>query len=205
MTGYLPPLRQLLRHAFPHLLEGTLAPVGLFYAGYVTFGLPAGLAAALLWAYAATLWRVVRRREVSGLLVLSVVAVTARTVIAALADSAFVYFLQPTLGTFVAGGVFAASALSGRPLTERLAADLIQLPALVAGHPAVRRLHIRLSLLWGLVFAINGGAALGLLISQSLGTFLVAKAMVNLGVVAAAVAVSTVAFRRCVRTHVATA
>lgn len=202
----LPPLRGLARHALPRLIEGTLAPIAIFYVAYLVLGLWGGLVAGLAWGYGALGWRLARGLPVSGLLVLSTLALTVRTAIALATSSVFVYFLQPTLGTFATAVAFLASVLIGRPLTERLSADLVVLPEEVTAHPAVRRLHRRLTVLWALVFVVNGAIALWFLTSASVGTFLVGKTLSSGAAMLGAVGVSVVWFRRCIRDHqVATA
>lgn len=201
MPFRLPSFSAMARHAFPHVLEGSVIPIALFYAGYVLYGLWGGLAASLIWSYGAVGFRMLRRMPVGGLLILSLLALTVRAGLSLATDSVFLYFLQPTLGTLATAAAFGLSALFGKPLTYRLSADLVKLPAHVQEHPAIRRLHVRLSLLWALTFAVNGGTALWLLASQSVGAFLILKSAANLAVFVGAVALSTYLFLRCVRRH----
>jgi uncharacterized membrane protein len=114
--------------------------------------------------------------------------------------SAFLYFLQPTLGTGLVAGVFIGSTLLGRPLAMRLAADFMPLPEALLAHDGVRRFFLRISLLWAGVFLANAGISLWLLVSQSLATFLWTRTVASLVLTAVAVAISTLAFRRCVTT-----
>lgn len=197
----LPSFRHLARHALPNVIEGTLAPIAIFYLFYVTTGLWGGLIASLAWSYGGIVRRVARRQSIPGLVILAAVALTVRTAIALATGSAFIYFLQPMLGTFATGGVFLASALFGRPLTERLSHDIVELPEAIRDHPAMRRLHRTLSVLWATVFAVNGVVGLWLLVSQSVGTFLVAKSALNAALVAAGVVVSVCLFKRRIRFH----
>jgi hypothetical protein len=88
-----PRLAKLARHAMPHLLETTLIPLGLFYGGLHLFGLWAALLAALIWSYTSLLRRLVTRRRVPGMLMLGIVGLTARTALALVTGSAFLYFL----------------------------------------------------------------------------------------------------------------
>lgn len=199
MHATLPPALPLLRRALPRLLEGTIAPVACFYAGYALWGLVGGLTASLVWAYGAVAVRLLRGQPVTGLLALSLVVLTARCLVSFGTGSVFLYFLQPTLGTFLTAGVFLVSAASRRPLTERLSSDLVDLPHHLTSHPGMARLHISLSALWGTTFAISGGLGLWLLMSQSVGAFLVLRFAVSGGLVVVAIALSTVMFLRFVR------
>jgi hypothetical protein len=201
MSFSLPPFLPMVRRALPRLLEGTIAPVVLFYLGFLVGDLLGGLVASLAWAYGAVAVRLLRGQRVTGLLALSLVALTGRSLAALGTGSVFFYFLQPTLGTFLTAGVFLVSAATKRPLTRRLSADLVDLPDHITAHPGMDRLHVSLSVLWGVTFAVSGGLALWLLVSQSLGTFLMVKFAASGGLMAVAVAASTMMFFRFVRSQ----
>lgn len=193
----MPRLAVLARHATPHLLESTLIPLGLFYGGLELFGLWAALLAAMVWSYTSLLRRLVTRRRVSGMLVLGIVGLTARTALALVTGSVFLYFLQPTLGTGLVAIVFAGSVLLGRPLALRLAADFLPLPEALLARQRVRRFFLRVSLLWAAAFLANAGISLWLLVSQSLATFLWSRTAASVVLTGLAVAVSVRWFRRC--------
>lgn len=194
----LPGFRVLVRHALPHIAEGGVIPLGLFYVGLTTVGLWAALVAALAWSYSALLFRLVTRRHVSGLLWLGAAALTARTAISFATDSTFVYFLQPTLGTAAIAFAFLASVRMGRPLAQRLAMDFLPLPEWLLASPAVRRFFLRVSLLWALVNLASAGITLWLLVSQSIGVFLIGKTVTSWALTGAAVVLSMVSFRRVI-------
>jgi hypothetical protein len=197
-TFAIPRITALARHATPHVLEATLIPLALFYGGLQLLGLWGALLAALLWSYTSLLRRLVTRRRVPGMLVLGIIGLTARTGLALATGSAFLYFLQPTLGTGLVASMFIGSTLLGRPLAMRLAADFLPLPEALLAHDGVRRFFLRISLLWAGVFLANAGISLWLLVSQSLTTFLWTRTVASLVLTGAAVVVSTMAFRRCV-------
>ena len=192
-------LIRLARHALPHVLEGSVLPVALFYGGLKLLGLHGALGAALAWAYAALGWRLARRQRVPGLLLLSVAGLTARTAVALATGSVLVYFLQPALGTVLAALAFLISVPLRRPLAQRLATDFLPLPERLLTHPLVHRFFLRISLLWALVLLANAGVGLWLLVSQPLATFLWARTSASLALTALGVALSTASFTRCLR------
>ncbi len=194
-----PRLTALARYAAPHLLEATVIPLALFYGGLQLLGLWAALLAALVWSYTSLLRRLVTRRRVPGMLMLGIVGLTARTALALATGSAFLYFLQPTVGTGLVAAVFLGSVLLGRPLALRLAADFMPLSEALLAHHGVRRFFLRVSLLWAAVFMANAGISLWLLVSQSLATFLWSRTVASVTLTGLAVAISTYWFRRCVR------
>ena len=194
----IPRLTALARHATPHILEATLIPLALFYGGLRLVGLWGALIAALLWSYSSLLRRLLMRRRVPGMLLLGIVGLTARTGLALATGSAFLYFLQPTLGTGLVATIFIGSTVLGRPLAMKLANDFMPLPESLLAHAGVRRFFHRISLLWAGVFLANAGISLWLLVSQSLATFLWTRTVTSAVLTAAAVAISTMAFRRCV-------
>src|SRR5438067_10887949 len=85
------------RRSGPHLIEATIVPALLFYAGLLTAGLGAASLAALSWSYAALVGRGVPHQPVPPLLVIAVIGITVLTLVAVVSRSAFVYLFQPAL------------------------------------------------------------------------------------------------------------
>jgi uncharacterized membrane protein len=195
----LPGLRRIARHAGPRLMEATVVPLVLFYAGMATVGVFGALLVALAWSYAALLRRLVRGERLPGMLLLGTLGLTARTAISFASGSVFLYFLQPTLGTVAVAAAFLLSVPAGRPLAERLAADICPLPPDVVSSAPVRTFFARVSVLWALVYLVNAGVTLWLLLSQPLGVYLVATKVMSLVLSGSALVVSVVWFRRTVR------
>ena len=197
----LPRLTTLARHAIPHVLEGTVIPVVLFYGALRLSGPVGALAVALLWSYSAIVRRLVLRERIPGLLLLGAIALTVRTATALITGSMFVYFLQPTIGTVITAMAFLLSVPAGRPLAERLAADFIPLPAALVSHPAAQRLFARISLLWAFVLTANAAITIVLLVTEPLTTFVVTRTLATLVLTGGAIVGSTVWFRRGLRRH----
>ena len=189
----------MLRHALPRFVEGVIAPVAVFYAALVLLGLNGALVAAVGWVYAGILWRVLRGQAVPGMLLLAALGVTVRAILAAVTGSAVVYFLQPTLGTLLVSMTFLTSVPLGRPLAQKLATDMVPLPEAFLAHIRVRQFFLRISLLWSLVFLVNAAISLWMLFHESIGTYLWVRTPLVAGLGAAAVAVSVLGFRRCLR------
>jgi hypothetical protein len=188
-TLELPPVRSLLTRGAHNLIEATAGPLLLFYLLIRFFGLTAALAGGLAWSGAAMLRRVLCRQRIPGVLILATGLLIVRSVLAFATGSVFIYFLQPTLGTFLVAGLFLASVRLDRPLAMRLAEDFCPLPEHFLRRPGIRRFFLRISLLWALVQTVNGAATLALLLHSSLGTLLIAKTVGS----AALTAVATVA------------
>ena len=195
----IPRLRALARRAVPSLVEGTLLPLAFFYGAVWAGRVWAGVIAALVWSWTALARRLLKREPVPGLLLLGTLAVTARSLIAFSTGSVFLYFLQPTIGTVGVALAFLVSLPAGRPLAERLAHDFVALPDAFSSHPAIRRVFMRITLLWALVMLGNAGITLWLLVSQSLAVFLAARTVTSLLLTASAIGVSTFWFRSSVR------
>ena len=197
ITIHLPSLRVLLRRAGQHLLESTLVPLGLFYLMLTVIGFKGGLIAALAWSLSALGRRLVLRKPVPGVLVLTTLLLVVRTVIGYCTGSIFLYFLQPTLQNFVIGFVFLATASIGRPLLGRLAMDFCAFPELISGHPRVQRFFRRVSLLWALVFVTNGIGTLFVLARETVGNFLMVSTAGSYSLVGLTAVLSLWWFRRC--------
>jgi intracellular septation protein A len=198
---HLPPVWSLVRHGGVRVAEATLVPLGLFYVLLQFVGLRWALVAALGWSYLAIAVRLLRRERVSALLLIGAAMLTIRSAVSFATGSAFFYFLQPTLGNFVVGMLFLLSVPLGRPLAGRLAEDLCPLPAHVLNRRAVRAFFTRITVLWALVNIANGSTALWALLSSSLNGVLVARTLGSLTIVAAAIYLSYIWFRRSLRTE----
>lgn len=197
----LPRLRAMARHALPNLIEASIIPLVVFYGALWLVGVWGGLAAALAWSYTAVIRRLVTRTPVPGLLILGLVGITARTAVAAASGSVFVYFLQPTLTTVLIGAVFLLSVPAGRPLAERLAGDFCPLPATFMGSPPVRRFFARITVLWAFVQLTNAAVSLWLLATQSIETYVLARAVLSWTLTGGAILASTLYFKRSMRRH----
>lgn len=197
----LPHPRAIARHAIPHIIEATLLPLAVFYLALWAAGFWGAVLAATVWSYGTVLRRLLRRERVPGILVIGVVLVTARTLLAVQTGSAFLYFLQPTLGTVLVAGLFLLSVPIGKPLAERLAADFCPLPASLLARPFMRRFFIRISLLWAAVFLTNAAISIYLLLNQSVAAYMLTKQAASSGVWVAAIVASTWYFVRLMRHH----
>jgi hypothetical protein len=195
----IPRLRTLARHAVPHVIEGTIVPLALFLLTLRFVGVWGAVLIGLGWTYAAVVRRLIMGRRVPGILLLTAVTLTARTVVALASGSVVLYFLQPTLGTALVAAAFLLSVPLGRPLAERLARDFCPIPSGVLAHASVRRFFLQITLLWAFTQLANATVTLWLLFSQSLATFLVAKTLVSWGLTGSAIALSTIWFHRSMR------
>jgi hypothetical protein len=180
----------VLRRCGPHVIEATVAPTALFYAGLLTGGLVAAYVGAAGWTYAALGRRLAHRRGVPPILVLGVIGITIRTVVAILSHSSFVYFFQPVLGTVAMAGVFLASVVVGRPLIGRLAGEFWPITVEEAARPAVCHLFRRLTLLWAGVHLASAALTLSLLLSLPVWLFLAVKQVAGLALMVVAVFVT---------------
>jgi hypothetical protein len=183
------------------VVEGTLAPLALFYGILWLVGVWGALAGALAWSYGAVIRRLVVGRRVPGLLLLGVLTLTVRTIVAFATGSVFVYFLQPTFGTIALAAAFLISVPAGRPLALRLAADFMPMPPALIGHPVARRFFLRITLLWAFVLLANAALTIWLLASQPIETFLLTRTIATFALMGGGVVLSTAWFHRSMRRH----
>lgn len=199
LTVHLPALGALVKHGGKHLLESTLVPLCLFYLLLTIVGLDGGLIAALSWSVLALARRVILRRKIPAVLLLTTALLVARTVLGLVTGSVFLYFLQPTLQNFLIAFVLLASLPFGRPFLAKLADDFCAFPTDFTEHPRVVRFFRRVSLLWALVFVTNGVTTLYILAKATVGDFLMVSTAGSYTVVAVAAGVSLIWFRRSLR------
>ncbi|WP_283134251.1 VC0807 family protein [Rhizohabitans arisaemae] len=195
----LPRVTALVKQAIPRVLEGVIAPLVVFYVALAVLGLTGALVAAVCWVYGGVAWRLILRRPVPGTMVLAAIAITARAALGFWTGSEVVYFLQPELGTICISMAFLASVRLRRPLVQKLTLDYIHLPSAVLRHHRVRRFFARITLLWAFVLLANSAMSIWLLLSQSIGAYLVIRTCAVAVVSGAALAISVYAFRRCLR------
>jgi intracellular septation protein A len=202
-TIVIPRLRDIARHALPNVVEARLVPLVLFIAFLEIAGTLWALLIALAWTLACLGYRIGTRRRVSGLIVVSAVALTARTAAALITGSMVVYFIQPTISTVLIGTAFLLSTFAGRPLAARLADDIVPLDDATKAHPLVRQFFLRLSLLWSLTSLVNALITLWLLFTQSTTTFMVVKSAMGPGFGLVMITASLMWFRHAAqRQHV---
>ena len=132
---------------------------------------------ALCWSYGAIAWRAVTGRRTSGLLVLTAIVLTGRTVIALVAQSTFFYFLQPIITDGVVAATFLLSLATARPMVARLAGDFYPMDAELSLRPRVRRLFWHLTALWAVVCLAKAVMMFWALNSLSLDTFVLVKSI----------------------------
>lgn len=182
----------VVRRGGPKLLEATFVPGALFYACLVWGGLGLAYVSALVWVYGCVARRLLRRRAVPIVLVLSAVGVSVRTVVALASGSTFAYFAQPILGTVATGGVFLASLLVDRPLIGRLAGDFWPVTPEMARNPRIASLFRRLTVLWAGVNLATAAVTFVLLLSLPLTTFVAVKQVSGSAITVSAIALTIV-------------
>lgn len=191
-----PRMRSLARQGLPAVLEGTVAPLVIFYAALWAIGMWGALIAALSWSYLAIARRVFRKEPIPGLVVLSALALTFRTALAMATGSVFVYFLQPSLGTAALGLAFLVSMSTGQPLVQRLARDFLPVSPDFFANPFVRQFFMRISLLWAMVMLANAGVTTWMLLQLPVSIFVISKTAASVVMTGMAIAFSLFWFRR---------
>jgi intracellular septation protein A len=195
-TIHLPPIGSLLRHAGRPMLESTLIPLALFWVLFTQVGFDAGLLAALGWSGAAIGTRLVLRRKIPAILIISTVLLIARTVLGLWTGSAFLYFLQPTVQNFLFAAALLVTIGLDRPLLAKLADDFCAFPVALTRNPQMKRFFKRVSVLWAVVFLVNGGTTLAVLATQTVGNYLMVSTAGSYSVVALGIALSLLWFHR---------
>jgi hypothetical protein len=191
----IPNLRDAIRHALPNVVEGKLVPVVLFVGLLEVTGSTWALLAALAWSLSSVGYRRATGRRVPGLVVLSTVALVARTVAALASGSMFVYFLQPTVTTVVVGVAFMASVAMGNPLALRLACDVLPFDDATTAHPLVRQFFVRLSVLWAVTSMVNASITIWLLVTQSTTTFVLVKSVLGPSTAGVTIGIAAIWFK----------
>jgi hypothetical protein len=191
-TAHRPSLLMVIRRVSLSLLIACAVPAALFYACLQAAGVWTAIIAALVWSYGAIGWRKLTGRRTSGLLILTAGLLTGRTLISLVADSTFLYFLQPIITDGVVATAFLLSLATARPVVARLAGDFYPMDHELHLRPRIQRLFWWLTLMWATLCVGRALMSLWLLLSQSLETFVLVKsiAMLALNVVAVAATIA---------------
>ena len=163
----MPSAKALSGQVARHLAEAVLAPLAIFYGVDAIFGLWPALGASAAWTLGAITVYLLRGGRPSALLVASAGLAMLQLAITAAAREPKVFFLQPTIATYIFGFVMLATSWRSSPIILRLALDFVPLPEEVVGARSVRRFFRGLSLLWGFVLLINASITLLMLITAS--------------------------------------
>ena len=177
-----PTLLAVVRRVSLSLLIAVVVPAVVFYVVFVLAGVWTAIVAALGWSYGAIAWRALTGRRTSGLLILAAILLTGRTVLSALADSTWLYFLQPVISDGAVAVLFLLSLASARPMVARLAGDFYPMDHELAARPRIRLLFRRLTILWAVLGLAKATMTLWLLQSQSLEVFVLAKSISMLAI-----------------------
>lgn len=145
------------------LVETVLVPTALLYVLLHLVNLVAGLTAVLAWCCLTVTVRWLHGRHLPGTLLLCAGVLCARAGVAMAMSSAFVYLIQPVLGSVLMALVFLGSAAIGRPVTIRLARDFVTLPAHLFARRGVRRMFTQVALAWGVSRLVDAGMSIGFL------------------------------------------
>ena len=178
-TLVFPSLRKTIRHAVPNVLEGKIIPVVLFLGLLELDGTNVAVIGTLIFSLAALARRLFLGQQVTGLLVLTTVGLIARTIAAVATGSLIIYFLQPTVATALVALTFLGSVMIGRPLAERLMADVCPIDDGMRDHPHLRRFLSHVSLWWAFTSAVNFCVTLWVLLSFSPTTFVLVKSVLG--------------------------
>jgi intracellular septation protein A len=195
-TIHLPPIREMLAQAGRPLVEFTLVPLALFWVLLSQVGFDAGLIGGLGWAALAIGRRLLLRQKLPTILLITTTLLVVRTVVGLETGSAFLYFLQPTVQNFVFALMLLVTIGLDRPLLAKLADDFCALPEVISGHPRIKRFFKHVSLLWALVFLINGVTTIVVLATQTVGNYLLVSTAGSYSVVAMGIGLSVWWFRR---------
>lgn len=175
----IPGLRAIVSHAWLNVVVGKIVPLVLFLAFFPITGITAAVLAALAWSLGVVGYQRSKGHRIAGLVVLSIVGNTAKTIVALATGSVVAYFIQPTISTTLIGTAFLLSVPLGLPLAERLVRDFCPIDEHTAAQPEFNAFFPRLSLLWAATSLLNGAVTLYLLLTQSITNFVIIKAILG--------------------------
>lgn len=175
----IPGLRAIAEHAWLNVLTGKIVPLILFLALFRTIGITPAVLAALAWSLGVVAHQRAKGHRIAGLIIMSIIGNTAKTIVAIATGSVIAYFIQPTISTTLIGTAFLVSVPMGLPLAERLVHDFCPFDEATSNEPAFKAFFPKLSILWAATSLLNGAITLYLLLTQSITTFVIIKAFLG--------------------------
>jgi hypothetical protein len=166
----------------PRLLLNSLAPVAGYYVASRLEGVVAGVIAAT--AISLALWARERRAGRPGLVArLALGLVLVQATAGLLTQSAFLFFAPKAMADILEGLAHYVSCLTRWPLAAIFARELVTVPRATLGEPCVRRLLVRITLVWGTYFTLRGIVTLSVLALAGTETYLLVRALIDAPVV----------------------
>jgi hypothetical protein len=195
----LPRPVRLLRTAGWNLAES----FGLPTAGYVVAAWLAGRDAGL-WAMLAAIWLTAVLRKlitgsVPGLVTISLIVLTAQTVIAIVTGNLLIFLVHFPVANLGLCLLFAWTVRGHSPIAGRLAAEVIGLRCPAVHQPCLNRFFRNVTMLWAGVFLLLAVTLGALLATIPVGTYVPAWAVTTVVLIAAGIAASTLWLRSVLR------
>lgn len=162
----------MIRGALPAVVTATIVPLALFYGGSAAAGIKVGIIVSLAWAYLVLGRQAIQKGRMSGLLMITALALTTRCVTWAVHQSTYTYFFVPVVETFAMGALFVTTMVIGRPLLVSLARDFMPGLGERLTHTTYRPMVRHLSWLWGAVNLGSAATSVTLLTTQNIHWFL---------------------------------
>jgi hypothetical protein len=180
-------VRALLVGTGPRFARDAMGPVLVFYLGWKTLSLTAGIVFATVLTVAAFFWE--RRHARSGLSASIGLTIALVQAVSGLASgSARWYFAPGLIASTAYGLVFLGSVVIGRPLAGVFASETYPFPPEVRASVTFRRVFSRVSLAWGGYLVGRGAFRLLMLATSSVDAFIVVNILTGLPLTAALMA-----------------
>ncbi len=192
----IPGLGAIARHSWLNVVVGKVVPLVIFLVGFGIAGLTPAVLASLAWSLGVVAHQRAKGHRIAGLVIMSIIGNTAKTIVAVLTGSVIAYFVQPTISTTLIGTAFLISVPLGLPLAERLVHDFCPFDDQTKNEPAFQAFFPKLSYLWAATSLFNGAVTLYLLLTQSITSFVLIKSALGPATTTLTIVVGLWWFRR---------
>lgn len=174
-----PTVRSILSSGGPRFAREALGPVGAFYVGWKLGGLATGIVLATVLALALEAYEQRRGRR-GSLALISAGFVVVQGVVGLATDSAVVYLAQPVVVSAIWGVACLVSVAIGRPLMGAFADAWYSFPDEIRASKTYKRIFGIESIAWGIYFLARSGLRMLVLLTGSIGTFVVVQTLTGI-------------------------
>jgi hypothetical protein len=171
-----PDAATIIRRSAPRLVRDGFGPLAMFYLGWKSIGLSAGIGLAVAFGVSIFLWER-RQGRPAALVRVALVLVLLRAIVGLSSGSASVYLAQEIAIDVLIAGVVLGTLAAARPISTWIAADVYPFTEEMRGSSTFREVMRTVTIVWGCYFLARAAVRLAALLTLSTDRYLLVVAL----------------------------